>query len=110
MSVLERRGSIAVLRPDCPVRHDAIEELDSVIRPSIGSGVPLVIIDLCETALIDGAGLDWMVSLDEECCHRGGCIRLCNVGELCADLLRITGVGASIQKYDDLESALRSFA
>ncbi len=110
MSVLERRGSIAVLRPDCPLRHDAVADLDDQLRSSISLGVPLVIIDLCQTALIDGAGLDWMLSLDEECCRRGGCIRLCNVGELCGDLLRITGVGASIQKYEDLESALRSFA
>ena len=43
-------------------------------------------------------------------CRRGGCLRLCGVGELCADLLRVTGVGATIECFPDLTSALASYA
>ena len=110
MTVLERHGSIAVLRPSGSLRHDTVEDLDEQIRQSINVGVPLVVIDLAETALMDGAGLEWMLSLDEECCRRGGCVRLCGVGELCGDLLRITSVGSSLQQFASLEAALGSFA
>ena len=110
MTVLERHGSVFVLHPNGPLRHDCIEDLDERIRQSISLGVPLVVLDLCETALIDGAGLEWILALDEECCRRGGCVRLCGVGELCADLLRITAVGSTVQQFENLESALGSFA
>jgi anti-anti-sigma regulatory factor len=66
--------------------------------------------DLSDTPLIDGSGLEWILTVDELCCRRGGCLRLCNVGELCQDILRITAVGASVQQFDDLTIALGSFA
>ena len=110
MAVLERHGSVAVLQPSGALRHDAVEDLDETLRKSISVGVPLVVIDLSKTALIDGAGLEWILTLDEECCRRGGCVRLCNVGELCGDLLRITAVGSSVQQFQNLEAALGSFA
>lgn len=99
-----------MLRPKGPLRHDTIEELDDELRMAISSSVPLVVIDLSDTALIDGAGLEWMLGLDESCSRRGGCVRLCGIGELCGDLLRITGVATSIQQFDTLETALGSFA
>jgi anti-anti-sigma factor len=110
MTVLQHHGSIAVLHPTGPLRHDNVEELDDTIRQAIKVGVPRVVIDLSDTALIDGAGLTWILTLDEECCRRGGCVRLCSVGELCGDLLRITSVGSTVQQFENLESALGSFA
>ncbi len=110
MAVLEQHGSVAVLHPSGALRHDVVEDLDETLRKSISIGVPLVVIDLSKTALIDGAGLEWILTLDEECCRRGGCVRLCSVGELCGDLLRITSVGSSVQQFENLEAALGSFA
>lgn len=73
-------------------------------------GLPLVTIDLCETQLIDGAGLEWILELDEQCGERGGAVRLCNAGDLCQDVLRITCVGDSVDHYTSLVDALRSFS
>lgn len=110
MSNIERHGAITVLRPDGPFRVEDLEEIDEDIRPHLVGGVPQVIVDMSDTPLIDGAGLEWILALDEECCRRGGCVRLCGVGELCRDVLRITGVGSSVQQFGDLSSALSSFA
>jgi anti-anti-sigma factor len=110
MTVVERHGSVAVLQPKGPLRHDTVGDLDEPLRQAISVGVPLVVIDLSETALIDGAGLEWILDLDQQCCHRGGCVRLCSVGELCGDLLRITAVGSTVQQFENLEAALGSFA
>ena len=110
MTPLKRHGSVTVLHPKGPLRHDNIGDFDEQLRHSISGGVPQIVIDLSDTALIDGAGLEWILDLDQRCCRRGGCVRLCGVGELCSDLLRITCVGANIQKFEDLEAALGSFA
>ena len=110
MPILERRGSVLVLSPQGPLSTEVVGDLDEQVQSSLSGGVPLVVIDLSETPLIDGAGLEWLLSLDERCCRFGGCVRLCGVCELCRDLLRITGVGDGIQQFDDLTGALGSFA
>jgi anti-anti-sigma factor len=110
MATINHHGAVSVLRPEGPLRADAIEAIDKQLGPVISTGVPYLVIDMSDTPLIDGAGLEWMLTLDELCCRRGGCLRLCNVGELCQDILRITAVGAAVQQFEDLTIALGSFA
>ena len=110
MQVLQRHGSVLVLSPQGPLRSDTILPLDEKVQMNLGGGIPLVVIDLSDTPLIDGDGLEWILSLDESCCRLGGCVRLCGVCELCCDLLRITGVGEGIKTFDDLTTAMGSFA
>ena len=110
MTTIQRHGSITVLRPQGPLREENLEILDEDFRPQLTGGVPRVVVDLTETPLIDGAGLEWILDLDEECCRRGGSVRLCSVGELCRDLLRITCVGSRVQQFKHLTAALGSYA
>tara|TARA_R110002049_G_scaffold27321_3_gene94415 strand:+ start:53056 stop:53388 length:333 start_codon:yes stop_codon:yes gene_type:complete len=110
MPVLDRHGSVLVVTPQGALRTDDVPDMDAKVQANINGGVPMIVINLSETPLIDGQGLEWILNLDEACCRRGGCVRLCGVGELCRDVLRITGVGESIKVYDDLTAALGSFA
>ncbi|MCG8650015.1 MAG: STAS domain-containing protein [Pirellulales bacterium] len=110
MSTIERHGAVTVLRIEGPLRADTIESVDQQLRPQLSGGVPYVLLDLSATPLIDGAGLEWMLMMDDTCCRRGGCLRICNAGELCQDILRITAVGELVQQFDDLTIALGSFA
>lgn len=107
---LDRHGAVTVIRPDGPLRAEAVEQLDQETKPMLSGGVPYFVVDLSETPLIDGAGLEWILSLDETCCRRGGCVRICSAGELCRDILRVTAVGSSLQQFEDLTTALGSFA
>lgn len=110
MARIEKHGSVYVVRPDGPLRSETIESIGDLVDSKLTGSAPAVIVDFGDTPLIDSAGLQWLMDLGEECCHRGGCLRLCNVGELCGDLLRITGVGDSIEDFGDLTTALGSFA
>ena len=110
MATINQHGAITVLRPSEPLRAAAIEEYRKQLQPILSGGIPYVVIDMSETPLVDGAGLEWLLELDETCCRRGGCLRMCGVGELCRDILRVTGVGADVQQFDDLTAALGSFA
>ncbi len=110
MTSIERRGGVTVIRPNRPLQRDSIENLNEEVVDAVRSGVPMVVVNLAETPLIDGAGLEWLLNLDEHCCERGGSVCLCSANELCCDILRITGVGPSMQQFTDLTSALGSFA
>jgi anti-anti-sigma factor len=110
MATIERRGSITVLRPDRALQRDSLDELTEKMGNAVRAGIPVVVVDLTETPLIDGAGLEWLLDLDEDCCDRGGDVCLCGANELCSDILRITGVGSSMKQFSDLTSALGGFA
>ena len=110
MPHIERQGAVTVVRPDGPLRHDSVSVLQEQVTRQLTVGVPMVVVDLSETPLIDSAGLEWLLDLDQKCCRLGGCIRLCSAGELCHDILRITGVSETIQQFNNLTAALGSFA
>ena len=110
MASIEGRGGVTVIRPNRPLQRDSLETLNEEVVNAVRSGVPMVVVDLVETPLIDGAGLEWLLDLDENCCDRGASVCLCNANELCGDILRITGVGPSMQQFTDLASALGSYA
>ena len=110
MARIEKHGSIYVVRSEGPLRADAITPIGEMVAAKLSGSMPAIIVDFSSTPLVDSRGLEWLLEMSEECCRRGGCLRLCSVGELCADLLRITGVGSSIESFPDLNSALGSFA
>jgi anti-anti-sigma factor len=110
MARLDRHGAVTVVRPSGPLRGDSLDAWNQQLEPMLSGGLPQVVIDLSETPLMDGAGLEWILGLDEVCCRRGGCVRICGAGELCRDILRITSVGSSVQQFEDLTTALASFA
>ena len=110
MPLMERKGAITVLHPSGPLRAENVASYDEQLRPMLSGGLPYVVIDLSDTPLIDGDGLEWILALDEACCQRGGCVKICSACELCRDVLRITSVGASVQQFEELTLALGSFA
>jgi anti-anti-sigma factor len=110
MSRIYRQGGVLVVRPKGALRADSVESLNEEITGETRGGVPLIAIDLSEVPLFDGAGLEWILDLDHRFGERGGSVRLCNVCDLCQDLLRITCVGERIDQFGSLGDALRSFS
>lgn len=110
MARIDKHGSVYVVRSEGPLRADTIGPIADMVSGKLSGSVPAIIVDFSGTPLVDSAALEWLLDLSENCCRRGGCLRLCNVGELCDDLLRITGIGSSIESFPDLTTALGSYA
>ena len=110
MTELERHGAVTVIRPTMTLTCDYVDSLSDRIDEGIAGGIPMIVVDMTASALIDGAGLEWLLSLDEKCSLRGGSVRVTGVSELCNDILRVTGVGESVAQYDSLTDALASFS
>jgi anti-sigma B factor antagonist len=110
MSIFSRHGGVLVIKPKGALREDTIVSLHAEVIRETRGGLPLIAIDLSDTQLIDGAGLDWILALDDQAGQRGGAVRLCNACDLCQDLLRITVAGEQLDHFDSLVDALRSFS
>ena len=110
MIPVEKQGAVCVVRPQVPLAGDNCAKVRAAALNGLGSGRPMLVIDLQQTPLMDGAGLETLVELREKIEARGGSVKLAAVNALCADILRVTGVGDKFEQYSVLKSAVGSFA
>ncbi|MEM6468566.1 MAG: STAS domain-containing protein [Planctomycetota bacterium] len=106
MTKIEQHGSVLVVRTSGPLRSETISNLSELVAGKLSGRRPGVVLDLEKTPVVDGRALEWILALSDECSRRGGTLTLCNVVPLCADALRITGVGNQIEINADVVSAV----
>lgn len=107
---VERQGTVDVIRPRGPLRGELLDESRGHVERLIRHGSPALVVDLSEAMLLSGQALEWLLETDYQCARRGGALGVAGAQELCAEALRITGVGSSLQQFPDVPSAVGSFA
>jgi anti-anti-sigma factor len=110
MMPVEKQGAVCVVRPQVPLAGEQCDKLRDAALKGLGAGRPMLVIDLQGTPLIDGAGLETLIELRERIEARGGSVKLAALNPLCADILRVTGVGDKFEQYSVVKSAVGSFA
>ncbi|MCC6492035.1 MAG: STAS domain-containing protein [Pirellulales bacterium] len=110
MFALERQGAVNVIRPHGALEAKCCEEFKRVVLQGLGGGRPMIVVDLHDVPLIDGAGLEALVDLRDALEARGGAVKLAAVNPLCADILRVTGVGPQFEQFPQSRAAVGSFA
>ena len=60
--------------------------------------------------LVDSCGLELLLEVREHCRSRSGAVRLAAPNPLCREILSATGVGDDFEIYDDVLSAVGSYA
>jgi anti-anti-sigma factor len=105
----KRQGAIDVVGGGDRISGDRVSELATMLDGCAKCGQPRVVLDLNGVALVDSAGLELLLSTHEEYQRTGGALKLANPGALCAEVLKVTGVGAKFEVYGDTGSAVRSF-
>lgn len=110
MATFEKQGAVGVVHPRGPVDAAHCEALKDAVSDGMGGGRPMLVIDMHEVPLIDGAGLETLVELRATIEAKGGAVKLASVNSLCAEILRITGVGEMFEQYPQSRQAVGSFA
>ena len=59
---------------------------------------------------MDSAALEVLLDVQESFDRHGGTLKLAAAGALCRDILRATGVSSRFEMFDDVNSAVGSFA
>lgn len=91
------------------ISGDRVAELSALLEKCSRQGQPRIVLDLRGVAIFDSAGLELLVDAQQQVQHKGGAIKLANPGGLCSDVLKLTGVGAKFEIFEDTGSAVRSF-
>jgi len=110
MFALERQGAVSVIHPHAPLEVKHCEEFKTTVLQGLGAGRPMLVVDFHDVPLVDSAGLEMLVELRAALEAKGGCVKLAAVNPLCADILRVTGVGQKFEQHPLVRSAVGSFA
>ena len=103
------QGAVDVITGGDRISGEHVAELSSLLESRVERGQPQIVLDLQGIALIDSAGLELLLDFQEKCQRMGGALKLANVGALCSEVLKATGVGAKFEMFRDSGGAVRSF-
>ena len=69
----------------------------------------MVVLDMSDVPLMDSAGLDALLDISDAVLLKGGAVKLAALTQLCADVLRVTGVAGHFETYKEVKIAVGSF-
>jgi anti-anti-sigma factor len=110
MFALEKQGAVCVLRPKAPIEAKHCDEMKRTALQGLGSGRPMLVVDFHDVPLVDSAGLEALLDLRDAVEAKGGAMKLAAINPLCADILRVTGVGPRFEQHELVRGAVGSFA
>ncbi|NND60205.1 MAG: Flp pilus assembly complex ATPase component TadA, partial [Gammaproteobacteria bacterium] len=88
-----RLGAITQVRPrDSLTDTDARQQLSDAIDQGIAAGETRVVVDMSAVQLIDSAGLELLLDMQDALLRHGGWLKLTKTNPVVTDVLRVTGV------------------
>lgn len=105
-----RQGAVDVVSGSDALNAGNIEAARGTLISCTTSGRPRLVFDMQHVPLVDSAGLEVLLETRQTCCDRGGLMHLSGVNPLCRDILRVTGLDSEFEIFDDVVSAVGSFA
>jgi anti-anti-sigma factor len=103
------QGAVDVITGGDRISGEHVGELASMLEARLERGQPQVVLDLQAVAVIDSAGLELLLDVQEKYQRMGGALKLASPGAICREVLKCTGVGARFEIYPDTRKAVRSF-
>ncbi len=107
---IEKNGVVSILRSSQTINIENLDHCRRVAESVATGSSPRIVLDLSHVPLIDSAGLEWILDFRDMCIGRGGNLVLSNPSTLCRDILSVTIVGQECMVFNDLLSAIGSYA
>jgi len=104
-----KQGAVDVVRGDDPLNVDFVPRVLQLLQECGAHGQPRAVLDLAGVPLIDSAGLEMLLDVQEDFQRRGGALKLAVRSSLCREILSVTGVGGHFEIYPEAASAVGSF-
>lgn len=106
----ERVGAVDVIHGADALVTEHLEPFVELLDGCVEEGQPKAILDLTEVPLIDSAGLETLLEMQEKFEGYGGALKLLINSGLCRDILDATGVDSRFEVFSDKREAVGSFA
>ena len=104
-----RQGAVTVFQSGERLNAELVDEFNIVADDCLSSGVPMAVINLESTQIINSVGLEFLLDFGEKLRGLGGDLKLAAPNKLCAEILEITECDNQLEVYENVNQAVRSF-
>lgn len=106
---VQRMGSVLVLSPRGAVAQEDVEIFAAAVAEHRKRTNGRMVLELSEVPYMDSQGIEALWDFAD--CQReaGQSTRVAGAGELCREIMEITGLAEQLDFYNNAESAVRSF-
>ena len=109
MLQIESQGAVDVVMPKFALNHEHVESLRTAVAGRSLAGQPMLVIDMSQVPLIDSAGLETLLDIQQTLRESSGTLKLAGLTQLCEDILRVTGLADRFETYAETKAAVGSF-
>ena len=109
MFSVESQGAVDVIKPFVSLDLENVQEFSETIEAGLSTGQPMVVFDMSDVPLIDSAGLESLLDVQDSLQDRGGELKLAAATQLCKEILRVTSIDQHFDSYDEVKAAVGSF-
>ncbi len=103
-------GSVAIVSLDGELDLDSIDTFTKSLEPLVVQYDKGVVLDLSNVSFVDSKGLESLLWLRDRCLTVGTQMKLAGLDDNCSRILKITRLDKSFDCYEELASAVRSYA
>ena len=104
-----RQGAINIIAGGSPLNRESSDYLANAVEQCLGDGPPRIVFDMSEIPLIDSAGLEKLLEIDELVEGRAGVMKLAAPNPLCRDILLVAGLADHFEIHKEVKVAVGSF-
>jgi anti-anti-sigma factor len=104
-----RKGAVTVIKPTGALIADDADRLKRVMTDAGAASLGRVVLDASGIPFVDSRGIEALLDVSDELGQAGRALKLSAATATLREALELTGVAESMEFYDDVQTAVRSF-
>lgn len=104
-----RQGAVTVIKPVGPLCRADAQRFSICLEDALAKSLGRLVVDASGIAFVDSAGLEALAIAGDKLSEVGMVLKLCGTNETVREALELTELNASMEHYDDVQNAVRSF-
>lgn len=107
---IQQQAAVTVLTPKGPLLASDAKSVHEALKEAIARSLGRVVLDISKVPYTDSKGLEMIHAIGTELVAVGRVFKLAGANETVREVLALTEVGALCEQFDDVTTAVRSFA
>ncbi len=104
-----KHGAVTVMRAHGPVAGEDAQDFSLRIQRAARETLGRLVIDASAIPFIDSAAIEAMLDASDILGDMGSTLKICAANETLREVLVLTGVASSIEQFETVSDAVRSF-
>jgi anti-sigma B factor antagonist len=104
-----RQGAVTVIKPVGPLCRADAQRFSARLDEALAKSLGRLVVDASGIAFVDSAGLEALAAAGDKLSEVGMVLKLCGTNETVREVLELTELSPSMEYFDDVQNAVRSF-